>query len=86
MFPRRMPLMELRVSCIDLSLQAGSNVTLEDVAILAKCSPTGRDFIFESACLVCVSGAVSLSQTDVAFNIIYLRVVDLCIGLAVLRT
>ena len=64
---------------VDLSLQACSNVTLEDVAVLGECCPSGRD---SSLNLLLVSGAVSLSQVDVAFNALDLSVVDIkwCVG------
>ena len=60
----------------DLPLQAHPNVTLEDVAVLGKCCPPGRDS-FLNFCLVFVSDVVSLSQVDVAFNFLHLGVVDI---------
>ena len=57
-----------------LSLQACSNVTLEDVAVLGEC----YDSSFNLLGLVFVSGAVSLSQVDVSFNVLDLKVVDIC--------
>ena len=54
----------------DLSLQACSNVTLEDVVVLGKCCPSGRDSSLNLLVLVFVSGAVSLSQVDVAFSVL----------------
>ena len=62
---------------IDLSLQACSNVTLEDVAVLVKSSPPGRDSSLNLHVLVFVSGVVSLSQVDVAFNVLDLSVIDI---------
>ena len=42
MFPRPMSLLRLRLN-LDLSFQACSNATLEDVAVLGECCPSGRD-------------------------------------------
>ena len=53
---------------VDLSLQACSNVTLEDNVVLGECCPPGHDSSLNLFVLVFVSGAVSLSQVDVAFN------------------
>ena len=58
-----------------MSLQACSNVTLEDVAVLGECCPSGRDSSLNLLVLVFVSGAVSLSHVDVAFNVLDLSVV-----------
>ena len=41
MFPRLTSLLEVVV--VDLFLQACSSVTLEDVAVLGECCPSGRD-------------------------------------------
>ena len=60
-----------------MSLQACSSVTLEDVAVLGECCPSGRDSALNLLVLVFVSGAVSLSQLDVAFNVLDLSVVDI---------
>ena len=38
-------------------LQACSNVTFEDVAVLGKCCPSGRDSSSDLLVLVCVYGA-----------------------------
>ena len=57
---------------VDLSLQTCSNVTLEDVALLGECCPSLNLLV-----LVFVSGTVSLSQVDVAFNVLDLTVVDI---------
>ena len=78
MFPRRMALLEVRMS----SLQACSNVTLEDIAVLGECCPSGRDSSLNLLVLVFVSGAMSLSQVDVAFNVLDLSVVYIywCVG------
>ena len=46
---------------VDLPLQACSNVTLEDVALLGECCPSGHDSSLNLLDLVFVSGAVSLS-------------------------
>ena len=76
MFPRHMQLLEAGMSCRFLSLQACSIVTLEDVAELGECCPSRRDSL-NFRVLVFVSGAVSLSQVDIAFNILDLSVVDI---------
>ena len=68
MFLRRISLLEVCMSC-DLSLQACSNVTLEDVAVLGECCPSGHDSSLNLLVLVFISGAISLSQVDVAFNV-----------------
>ena len=60
-----------------MPLQAGSTVTLEYVAVLGECCPPGRDSSFNLIALNFVSGAVSLSQVDVAFNVLDLSVVDI---------
>ena len=60
-----------------MSLQACSNVTLEYVAMLGECCPSGRDSSLNLLVLVFDSGAVSLSQLDVAFNVLHLCVVDI---------
>ena len=53
MFPRRMSLLEIRV--VDLSLRAGSTITLEDdVAVDGECFPSGRD---SCLCLWCCTAA-----------------------------
>ena len=56
-------------SVVDLSLQAGSSVTLEDVTVRGECCPSGRDSALNLLVLVVVSGAVSLSQVFVVFNV-----------------
>ena len=68
MFPRCMPLLYSWV--VELSFQACSNVTLEDVAVLGECCPSSRDSSLNILVLVFVSGAVFLSQVDVAFNVL----------------
>ena len=62
---------------VDLSLQACSNVTLEDVAVLGEYCPSGRDSSLNLLVMDFVFGAVSLSQLDVAFNVLDLSVVDM---------
>ena len=57
---------------VDISLQTCSNVTLEDVAVLGEYCPSGRDSSLNLIVLIVVSGAVSLSQVDIAFNILHL--------------
>ena len=54
---------------VDLSLQACSSVTLEDVTVHGECCPSGRDSALNLLVLVVVSGAVSLSHVFVAFNV-----------------
>ena len=54
-----------------------SNVTLEDVAVPGECCPSGRDSSLNLLVLVFVSGALSLTQVDVAFNVPDLGVVDI---------
>ena len=70
----------VRLSCRLVSSRC-FNVTLEDVAELDDCCPSGHDSSLDHLVWVFVSGAVSLSQVDVAFNVLHLRVVDiyLCI-------
>ena len=65
-----------------MSLQACCNVTLEDVAMLSECCPSRRDSSLNLLVLVFVSGAASLSQVDVAFNVLDMGVVDIywCVG------
>ena len=50
-------LLEVRMNCRRVSVKAGSNVTLEDVAVLGECCPSGRDSSFDSPylgfCLWC---------------------------------
>ena len=60
-----------------MSLQACSNVTLEDVAVLGECCPFGCDSSLKLLILFFVSAAVSLSQVNVAFNVLNLSVVDI---------
>ena len=63
---------------VDLSLQqACSNVSLEDVAVLGDCCPPGRDSFVNLVVLVFVYGAISLTQVDVAFNVLDMSVVDI---------
>ena len=47
---------------VDLSLQACSNFTLEDVAVLGECCLSGHGSSLNRTFLSFVSGAVSLSQ------------------------
>ena len=67
---------------LDLSFQACSNVTLEDVAMLGECCPSGRDSYLNLLVLVFVSGAVSVPCRCIAFNVLDLCVVDIywCVG------
>ena len=50
MFPRRMPLREVRKMLV-IYLQVCLNVTLEDVAVLGECCPSSRDSFLKSPCL-----------------------------------
>ena len=68
MFLRRMPLLEVRISVVDLSLQACFNVVLEDVAVLGECCPPGLGSSLNLLVLVFGSCTVSLSHVDVAFK------------------
>ena len=61
-----------------MSLQVCSHVTLEDVAVLGECCPSGSDSSLKLLVLVLsISDAVYLSQVDVAFNVLDLGVVDI---------
>ena len=62
---------------VDLSFQACSNVTIEDVVVLGECCPCSRDSSLNLLVLVFVSVAVSLSQADLSFNVFDLSVVDI---------
>ena len=62
---------------VDLSIQACSNVTLEDVALLSECCPSGYDSSLNLIVLVFVSDAVSPSHIDKALNVLDLGVVDI---------
>ena len=53
------------VLVVDLSVQARSNVTLEDVAVLDESRPTGHGFSLNFHVLVFVSVGVTLSQVEV---------------------
>ena len=57
---------------VDLFLQARSNVT-----VFGECCPSGHDSSLNLIVLVVVAGVVSLSQVDVAFNVLYLSGVDI---------
>ena len=58
-----------------MSLQAYSNVTIEDVVVHGECCPSGRN----SSLNLFVSGAIYVSQVDVAFNVLDLSVVSIYI-------
>ena len=60
-----------------ITLQACSNFTFEDVSVLGECCPPGCDSSLNRFVLGFVSGAVSLSRVDVAFNVFDLSVVDI---------
>ena len=66
-----------------LSLQACSNVTLEDVSVLSEFCPSSRDSYLNLLVLVFVSDSVSLSQVDVAFNVLVLSDIDVHTGVSV---
>ena len=51
----------MQVVVVDLSLQACSSVTLEDVAVLGECCKSGHDSSLNLLALVFVTGAISLS-------------------------
>ena len=56
MFPRRTSLLEVYACVVDLSLQARSNVTVEDITVLGECYPPGRDSSLNLiVCLLCSS-------------------------------
>ena len=61
-----------------MSLQACCTVTLEDVAVLGECCPSGRDSSLNLLVFIFVSGAVSLSRVALVFNVLDLSVVDIC--------
>ena len=46
----------------EFSLQACSNVTLEEVAVLGECCPSGRDLSLNLLVFVFISGAVLHGQ------------------------
>ena len=56
-----------------MSLQTGSIVTLEVVAMLIECCPVFCDSSLELLVFFFVSGAVSFFQVDAAFMILYLN-------------
>ena len=68
-----------------MSLQACSNVSLEDIALLGECCPSDRDSSLNLIVVVVVSGAVFLSQVDVAFNVFNRSVVDIYWGVVLCR-
>ena len=55
-----MSLLEVAMSCRRSCLQTYSNVTLEDVTVLGKCCPSGRDSYLNFHVFVFVFGAVSV--------------------------
>ena len=76
MYPHRMSLLEVRMSCRLVSSSI-FNVTLEDIAVLGECCPSGRDSSLNLLVLVFISGIVSLPEVDVAINVLDLSVVDI---------
>ena len=82
MFPRRMSWPEVYMSCRFVSSSMSQfNVTLEDVAVLGECCPSGRDSSLNLNVLVFVSGDVSLSQIYVALTVLDLRLLT-CTGVS----
>ena len=61
----------------EMSFHACPNVTIEDVAMLSQCYPSGHDSSLNLIVLFFVPGTVSMSQIDVAFNVLDLGVVDI---------
>ena len=49
----------------------------EDVAVLGECCASSRDSVFNLLGFVFLSGAVALSQVDIAFNVLDVNVVDI---------
>ncbi len=69
MFPRRMSLLEGRMNCSIVSTSR-SNVTREEVAVLGKCCPSGRDsylnllvLVFCLWCCISVPGGCSFQRS-----------------------
>ena len=60
---------------VDLSLQVCPCITLENIAVLGECFPSGRESSLNLIVFVFASGAVSLSQIDVGFNVLDLGIV-----------
>ena len=77
MIPRPMSLLEVRMSCTLVHLQSCPNVIHEDAAVLVECCPFGRDSSLNLLALVFVSGAMSLFQVYMAFNVPHLNVGDI---------
>ena len=65
------------MSCRFVSSTMFQYVTLDDVAVLGECCPSSRNSFLKLHVLVFVSGAVSLSQVGVAFNVLDLSVFDM---------
>ena len=76
LFRRRVSLLEAHMCCRLVS-PAGTSVITEYVAVLGECYPAGRDSSLNFLVLVFACGAVSLSQVDVAFNVVWLSGVDI---------
>ena len=70
-------LQEVRTCCRFVSSSMFPCITLEDVAVLGECCPSGRDSSLNLLVMDFASDAVSLSQVDVAFNVHDLSVVDI---------
>ena len=69
MFPRRMSLLEVRVSSRRISSRI-FYVTLEDVAVFGECCPSGHDCSLNLLVIV-FSGALSLSQVDLDLDLTF---------------
>ena len=74
MFPRLISLLAVCMSC---RLVYSAYCTV--IAVLGECYPPGRDSSLNLLVWVFVSGVVSLSQGDVAFNALDLTVVDILV-------
>ena len=73
-----MSLLEVRMSCIDMFLQACPNINLEYVAVLDECCPSGGlDISLKLLVLDVFFDGVSLPQVDVGFNVLDVGVVDI---------
>ena len=64
MFPAQTSLLEV----VDLSLQACSNVTHDDVPMLGECCPSGRDYSLNLLVLVFVTAAVTVPGRHTLFS------------------
>ena len=79
----RVSLQEVRMCCRCVPSSMFQCFTLEDIAVLGECCPSGRDSSVNHLLVMdFASGAVSLSQVDVALYVLDLSVVDIywCVG------